>query len=650
MSKITNISTQIIRLMVLIAVFTAVIVFTIGVNARLFLTEKEEHQERDYLAMKIKDELHVKNDVGIIAAVELSEMEELQVALINKDRQSAHSIIKKMADSFKNKTNYQGIRIHVTTADLKSFSRSWDAKKFGDDLSMLSNYTTAASSKKVQSSWALQHSGFVLATVAPIVTAQGEFLGLVNLSQGVGSVSRDFEKEGVKYIQVLDASVASSHPVLSKMEKVGNYFMSNDKWFSDDVKKFAKSLNLEELIKKELLFAGDCFVVALPVLDNNQQRVGYNILGVPKEKVEAKITETLKISRYYIALIAFVFITTVLVIFIGLKRLVVTPLRTLEKDITYSAQNKDLRKKLSVDCTNEVSLIAGATTELLHSFAKSLEEVKQSSYENLTLSNQLFATSSSIGDNALKESSLLQDASQKGKAITNDLNSAMHTMSQTQEDITQAVKALETSQSKLSALVGNVENTAQEEIEIAHKLTELSNQTNEVRGVLGVIADIADQTNLLALNAAIEAARAGEHGRGFAVVADEVRKLAERTQKSLGEINVTINVIVQAISNSADAMNHNAKSMQSLVEDSRNVQDAIGEVSHTMENANQANQAMVKLSASNTNQTHAILGAIEQIYKLSSENTRSVEEISQASKHLTERAENLGATIDRFKI
>ena len=67
-------------------------------------------------------------------------------------------------------------------------------------------------------------------------------------------------------------------------------------------------------------------------------------------------------------------------------------------------------------------------------------------------------------------------------------------------------------------------------------------------------------------------------------------------------------------------------------------------------NPNQANQAMVKLSASNTNQTHAILGAIEQIYKLSSENTRSVEEISQASKHLTERAENLGATIDRFKI
>ena len=107
--------------------------------------------------------------------------------------------------------------------------------------------------------------------------------------------------------------------------------------------------------------------------------------------------------------------------------------------------------------------------------------------------------------------------------------------------------------------------------EIVQSMQNVSDRTNEViaqsediKNVIGIIRDIADQTNLLALNAAIEAARAGEHGRGFAVVADEVRKLAERTQRSLGEIEANTNLLVQSINDMAESIKEQAEGVTQI--------------------------------------------------------------------------------------
>ncbi|MCK9372641.1 MAG: methyl-accepting chemotaxis protein [Sulfuricurvum sp.] len=135
----------------------------------------------------------------------------------------------------------------------------------------------------------------------------------------------------------------------------------------------------------------------------------------------------------------------------------------------------------------------------------------------------------------------------------------------------------------INTTVERIQNVANKEHELSINLQSLAGNAQETKQILITIGDIADQTNLLALNAAIEAARAGEHGRGFAVVADEVRKLAERTQKSLAETSATINVLIQAINDNSESLNQNMDEMMDLTKYVGTVDDKMEELLQTMD-------------------------------------------------------------------
>ena len=345
-----------------------------------------------------------------------------------------------------------------------------------------------------------------------------------------------------------------------------------------------------------------------------------------------------------------VFIIAMIVSSLLLNLALVKPLKDMEDRAEDLAHGEgDLTQRIEIKGDNEIARVSNYVNDFIKKVQDTITIAKSTSIENLSVAEKLARTSIHIGEKAEEESSIVQEVSSQGKSIQETLGVSVEEAKQTKSEIDNAEKTLSNTNALIVSLSEDIVMRSQAEAELADKLQHLSSDAQEVKGVLEVISDIADQTNLLALNAAIEAARAGEHGRGFAVVADEVRKLAERTQKSLAEINATINVIVQSIIDASEAIAVNANAIENLSTNAQTAQDEIASSVTIMDEAVTKVDSMVVGYINNSQDIQAMIDKVEVVNTLSVSNAKSVEEIASASEHLASMTTQLNDLLASYK-
>jgi len=443
------------------------------------------------------------------------------------------------------------------------------------------------------------------------------------------------------------------------------FFQNNpsaeDYSFIDEKKDEARYFRPVKLVKQCELCHGDP-ATSQEIWGNSN---GLDILGYPMEnKRQGDLHGTFEIIKplandfaelqenIWIA-IGFIFLTLFVIGFTGyfvMNQIIISPLTHLALRLQDICSGEgDLTARLDAQGKSEFAWVASSFNTFVKKIARTIDNIRDTSQKLATASHELAQITQQT-----------EQGVENQLAETTQVATAMEEMTATVQEVARnainASEAASTADSEASSGKSIVANTmdginqlASEVENAANVIHELENDSNSIGEVLSVIQGIAEQTNLLALNAAIEAARAGEQGRGFAVVADEVRTLASRTQNSTLEIQQTIERLQNRAKQAVSVMDNGKKQAVSSVEQASSASTSITTISERIDTISDMNNQIAGAAEEQTAVAEEINRNINNISAVANETSIGAKNTSEACKELLQLADELKATIGQFR-
>ena len=280
---------------------------------------------------------------------------------------------------------------------------------------------------------------------------------------------------------------------------------------------------------------------------------------------------------------------------------------------------------------------------IIQSIASTAEHVASASEEISSSATQQAQSAETQKDQTVQVATAMQEMSSTVTSVSDSCNKAADAASQAAETARQGGSIVEATLAKMRVIAESVGATAK-------KMEELGKSSDQIGRIIGVIDDIADQTNLLALNAAIEAARAGEQGRGFAVVADEVRKLAERTTTATKEITQMIKNVQDETKVAVTAMESGTKQVEEGVASTAKAGDSLRAIIQMSEQVGGMIAEIATAATEQASTTEQVNGNIDQISRLVKESAIGAQQSATACHDLSGLALDLQTMVGKFKL